>query len=144
MDMIATTMELIHVEYKIPLVIIYSHQTKQVIFGLLKNRQEDAVMDEGNNEEEKSYIKSIDLDSRYPGIYNISKDFNLLIDDIHQFTSLAKPTKIHLSRSVSNPFEVIITLFYQSLKKIEFLSFDIRQPKQIIKINELTNIQDME
>ena len=37
-DMISTTMELLHVEYKIPLVVLYSHQTKQVIFGVLKHR----------------------------------------------------------------------------------------------------------
>lgn len=71
-------------------------------------------VDIGFSNETSPYIASIEPESRHPEIFNISKDPQVLMEEIFQIHGVqVPPTKVILSRGLSNSYELNIGFFFQ-------------------------------
>ena len=74
--MIETSKDIFYVSYKLPLAMIYEHASKKVTISLIKRRNLEA------SEDQNDYIRSIEPDSRHEGLYNISREHSLYLEDV--------------------------------------------------------------
>ena len=121
-NMVQTHLEIVHVAYKIPLIILYNPATQQTIFGLIKNCSdsfEEMRPHEDIHEEGLKYIRSIEPDSRHPDIFNMSKEHKLVIEEVFSISSPVAPSRVFISRGLSNPYELNIGLFNLQGRKLE-------------------------
>ncbi len=73
-----------------------------------------------DNNETSPYIKSIEPDSRHPEIFVISKDHKIIIEELYQVPSPSgPPTRILLSRGLSNPYELNLGIFTAAAHRYE-------------------------
>ncbi|CDW78298.1 UNKNOWN [Stylonychia lemnae] len=89
-EMIQTNLDIIQVSYKIPFVVLFNNQSFQLSFGLLKQKKEEVNLD--IFEEGEAYVRGIEPNSRHPEIYNISKEYQIYVEEIHSFPIPLAPT----------------------------------------------------
>ena len=80
-------------------------------------------------EEETSspYIRRIEPDSRHPELFIISREHKIVIEELYQVPAPnGPPSKVLLSRGLSNPYELNIGLFTASVHRFELFQCDLR------------------
>ena len=116
MSLNQTTLEIVHVSYKLPFIVMFNPENHQVIFGLVKKRVNgnDGLLPLSSDdimEDNLAYIRGIEPDSRHPELFNISRESKLYIDEVFTIGSQYSPTKVHLAKGLSNSFELNVYLF---------------------------------
>lgn len=107
--------------YKIPLIVMYNPLSQQVVIGLIKRREET-----NDGQEEENYIRSIEPESRHPQIFNMAKEAQIFVEEIFSMGVQAAPTKVLISKGLTNPYELNISMLHHQARKLEILQCDIR------------------
>jgi hypothetical protein len=89
------------------------------------------MMNEMQSTPASSYIRSIEPESRHPEIFNISRESQIYIEEIFQLNNSSSPTKVLISRGLSNSLELNIGLFHAKQARYEVFQLDMRQPRQV-------------
>jgi len=105
-----TTLELVHASYKLPFVVFFNPEIHQVVFGLVKRRDEPQVDDLISD----PYIRGIEPDSRHPELFNVSREPLLYIEEVCSFSAAASPSKVFLAQGLTNSCELNVFLFSQA------------------------------
>ena len=92
---------------------------------------DEVMMNDQQQAPGNTYIRSIEPESRHPEIFNMSRESQIYIEEIFQINNTLEPTRVLISRGLTNSLEVNIGLFHQKQARYEVYQMDMRQPRQI-------------
>lgn len=72
----------------------------------------------------------------------MSKEHKLVIEEVFSISSPVAPSRVFISRGLSNPYELNIGLFNLQGRKLEIYQSDIRQLRSFNKVLELNQVID--
>jgi hypothetical protein len=72
----------------------------------------------------------------------MSRESQIYIEEIFQISNTLEPTRVLISRGLTNSLELNIGLFHQKQARYEVYQLDMRQPRQIRCVIDQHGIQE--